>query len=72
MAGADTAGHSTREELLALLAHAGVELAMYASYAEIVGAVCHNRTQVRGWCDEVFRLNHALRELDEATEGTAP
>lgn len=72
MTGTDTAAQQTREELLASLAHAGVELAMYASYAEIVGALSHNRTQVRGWCDEVFRLNHALRELEEATEGTAP
>jgi len=41
-------------------AHAGRELASYASYSEIVGAVGHNRSQIREWCDKVFAAGHVL------------
>lgn len=50
---------------VAELANAGLELASYASYAEIIGAIGHNRAAVRKWCDKVFRFNAALeKELD--------
>jgi len=52
--------------LLAEMRSAAVELAGYASYAEIVGAVQHNRAAVRKWCDEVFRLNRAIEDAEEA------
>jgi hypothetical protein len=45
-------------DLLGRMHAAATELAMYASYAEIVGAVVHNREPIRKWCDEVFKLHH--------------
>lgn len=52
---------------LAEMAHAAMELAQFASYAEIVGALSHNRKPVREWCDKIFALNHELEAaLDEA------
>lgn len=45
---------------------AASELASYASYAEIVGGVRVNRTQVRQWCDAVFAL---CRELPKDEDG---
>jgi len=54
--------------LLAEMRSAAVELAGYASYAEIVGAVSHNRAVVRKWCDEVFRLNRAIEDAEEAND----
>ena len=47
------------------LAEAGVELAEYASYSEIVGGISHNRSAIRKWCDKVFALK---RELDSLCE----
>jgi hypothetical protein len=49
-------------ELLEKIANAGMELAQYASYAEIVGAIGYNREHIRKWCEEAFRLQ---RELDD-------
>lgn len=55
------------EDIIREMAKAGLELAMYASYAEIVGQVGHNRTQIRDWCDKVFALNgHLDGKLDAA------
>jgi hypothetical protein len=48
---------------LSELSEAARELAQYASYAEIIGAIGHNRQPIRKWCDEVFRLSHQLDEL---------
>ena len=45
-------------EILGRLHRAATELAMFASYAEIVGAVSHNREPIRNWCDEVFAIHH--------------
>lgn len=45
------------------MAEAGLELALYASYAEIVGAVSHNRKPIREWCDKVFALNNKTEEV---------
>lgn len=56
------------QDMLAEMAAAGRELAAYASYAEIVGALGCNRSAVRKWCDEVFRLAHALDSLKEDGE----
>jgi len=36
------------------------ELAEYASYAEIIGAVSHNRSAIREYCDKVFAYNRAI------------
>lgn len=50
------------DELLVSLGDAAVELAGYASYAEIVGGVSHNRQDIRKWCDKIFETK---RQLDE-------
>ncbi|KQT08495.1 hypothetical protein ASG40_11480 [Methylobacterium sp. Leaf399] len=42
------------------LAKAALELASYASYAEMVGAIGHNRDQIRKWCDEVYRIRETV------------
>lgn len=38
------------------------ELAEYASYAEIIGAVLHNRAVIRKCCDDIFELNRSAEE----------
>jgi hypothetical protein len=48
--------------ILTELSEAARELAQYASYAEIIGAIGHNRQPIRKWCDEIFRL---CRKLDD-------
>ena len=40
------------------------ELAEYASYAEIVGAVSQNRSVIREYCDKIFAYNRAI-DLEE-------
>ena len=45
-------------DILGRMHKAATELAMFASYAEIVGAVAHNRESIRRWCDEVFKMHH--------------
>lgn len=67
MTEADTE-HRSKEEVLSAIAEAAVELAQYASYANIVGAVGHNQMPIRKWSDEIFRLNHAYQEMLEAEE----
>jgi hypothetical protein len=57
--------------ILAELAEAASELAQFASYAEIVGAVLHNRQPIRKWCDEVFRLGHQLDDAGWQAEHAA-
>lgn len=55
------------DDIVREMAKAAVELASFASYAEIVGAVTHNAKQVREWSDRVFELNRRLdKKLDEA------
>ena len=44
------------------LLNAATELAQYASYSEIVGAISHNRVQIREWCDKVFDIRNRLPE----------
>ncbi len=46
------------------MAKAGLELAQYASYAEIVGAISHNRQAIRKWCDKVFEFHHANEKAE--------
>lgn len=59
---ADAAGDLTTEQAVKYLKYgaemeeAAKELAEYASYAEIVGGVSHNRSAIRKWCDKVFEL----------------
>jgi hypothetical protein len=49
------------------LAKAAVELAQYASYAEIVGGMSVNNAAVREWSDRIFALNAALgKKMDDA------
>ena len=46
------------------------ELAEYASYAEIIGAVSHNRSAIRGYCDKIFAYNRAIDiEEEKALRG---
>lgn len=49
--------------ILTELSEAARELAQYASYAEIIGAIGHNRQPIRKWCDEVFRLCGKLDDI---------
>ena len=44
------------------MAEIGFELAEYASYAEIIGAVKTNKKQIRNSCDAVFSLRAAINE----------
>lgn len=50
---------------------AALELAEYASYAEIVGGISVNRPQIREWCDKVFAANRALPADPVSSEGEA-
>ena len=53
----------TEKELLELaneLLQESLELAQYASYAEIVGGISVNKNQVRRHCDNIFELRHKL------------
>src|SRR5690606_33021724 len=46
------------------------ELAEYASYAEIIGSVSHNRSAIREYCDKVFAYNRAIDiEEEKALRG---
>lgn len=53
-------------ELLQKLSEAAGDLAGYASYSEIVGAIGHNRQAIRTSCDEVFTINHEVKEYLES------
>lgn len=50
------------------LRKAALELAQYASYAEIVGGIRENRVEIRKWCDEVFRLHDTIQKREYAAE----
>lgn len=39
---------------------AGIELAEYASYAEIVGGISVNREAIRKGCDKIFELYRSM------------
>lgn len=54
-----------RIDLLEQLKQAASELASYASYAEIIGAIHHNRSQIRQYCDQVQEINAKIRHMDE-------
>lgn len=45
------------------------ELAEYASYAEIVGGISVNRSQIRKWCDEAFAILRATPEASATSGG---
>jgi hypothetical protein len=51
-----------RVKELEVIRHAALELAQYASYAEIVGRVSLNREQIREWSDKIFKLNLDIGE----------
>lgn len=52
------------------LTHLATELAQYASYAEIIGAISHNRQPIRKFCDKIFAFNKKLEdEADKALRG---
>jgi ABC-type polysaccharide/polyol phosphate transport system ATPase subunit len=57
----------TEQEISTLekIAAAGMELAQYASYSEIVGAISHNRQEIREWCDAMYKLHRELEQLKE-------
>lgn len=46
------------------LSKLATELAEYASYAEIIGAVLHNKAVIRKCCDDIFELNRSAEEAD--------
>ena len=52
--------------LLDEMRDAAVELASYASYAEIVGAISHNRSAIRKWCDKVYEINRKIEDAEES------
>lgn len=58
-------------DLLDRMHQAATELAMFASYAEIVGAVSHNRIPIRKWCDEVFSVHHEYAKSGLVDEDVA-
>lgn len=50
--------------------HLAIELAKYASYAEIIGAVSHNRSAIRKYCDDIFDFNKRVEaKLEESLRG---
>jgi hypothetical protein len=51
---------------------AGMELAEYASYAEIVGGIAVNRAQIRKWCDEIYALHKQLNAMRSNTQAQTP
>lgn len=65
---AENAEIKKKLEHASAMSKAGMELAEYASYAEIVGMVHHNREQIRKWCDEIFRLFREERARLDAVE----
>jgi len=52
------------------LSNAALELAEYASYAETIGAISHNRSTIRTWCDAVFKASREYEAI--AALSTAP
>ena len=53
-----------------VVTHLATELAEYASYAEIIGAVSHNRKAIREYCDKIFAHNRVIDlEEEEALRG---
>jgi hypothetical protein len=58
-------------DLLDRMHHAATELAKFASYAEIVGAVSHNRKPIREWCDAVFEVHHEYAKSGLVDEDVA-
>jgi hypothetical protein len=53
-----------RYNVLLQIKESAHQLAGFASYAEIVGALSHNREPVRRYCDEVVSLCYIINELD--------
>lgn len=53
-------------ELLQKMHAAAIELAQYASYAEIVGGISQNRKQIREWCDKVLAIHNEIENADTA------
>ena len=45
-------------DILGRMHKAATELAMFASYAESVGAVTHNGEPIKKWSAEIFKLHH--------------
>lgn len=48
------------------LEQAGIELAEYTSYAEIVGGVSVNRSALRKWCDVIYDHKREIDRGDRA------
>jgi hypothetical protein len=53
------------------LREAAMELAQYASYAEITGYISLNRDKIREWCDKVFTLCRDRNVVLSATPADA-
>jgi hypothetical protein len=54
---------SELSDLLVRMKDAAINLAEFASYAEIVGGVSVNRNAIRKWCDDVFDLKRQIDDL---------
>lgn len=54
-----------RIKLLEEVREAASKLASFASYAEIVGGIHHNRSQIREHCDTVYELLAKIKHMDE-------
>lgn len=54
-----------KNELKNELYEAAMELARYASYAEIVGALSYNNKPIRKWCDKIFNLNRQIMAIED-------
>lgn len=54
-----------RNKLLEELRLAARDLASYASYAEIVGAIGHNRSEIKKNCDLVYEVDAKIKHIDE-------
>lgn len=55
-------------ELLKQMRDAANQLASYTSYAEIIGAVKHNQSSIRKWCDKVYEIERTLKQLEDIKE----
>lgn len=54
-----------KEALFNELRESANELASYASYAEIIGAISHNRSVIRLHCDRIYEIERNIKELEE-------
>ena len=61
-----------KDKLIDELKHLATELVEYTSYAEIIGAISHDRQPIREFCDKIYAFNKRLEEtpFGNAVPGT--